>query len=160
LALFQDWKEVFKSAKAQRTISLSQQLWLDRKGYYDQLQAATGNDKQDVTYWVEWFINCVSLATADAIEQVQTATAKNQFWQSISRAHPHISPAQRKVLNKLYDTPEGFTNGLSTELYAKIASCSRATAYRDLKQMLALELLSQSGTGRGTRYKLKDNISR
>jgi Fic family protein len=158
LALFQDWKVVFKSAKVQRTFSLSQQLWLDRKGYYAQLQAATGQQTQDVTNWVAWFIECVTLAIVDAIKHVQTATAKNQFWQTISQTHPSLSPAQRKVLNKLYDMPEGFANGLSTELYAKIASCSRATAYRDLTQLLTLELLSQSGTGRGTRYKLKDKI--
>jgi Fic family protein len=160
LALFQDWKAVFKTAKVQRTFSLSQQLWLDRKSYYGELQAATGHEKQDVTNWVTWFINCVTLAIEDAIEQVQTVTAKNQFWQYIFRLRPNISPAQRKVLNKLYDTPEGFANGLSTELYAKIASCSRATAYRDLTQLLTLELLAQSGTGRGTRYRLKDNILR
>jgi Fic family protein len=155
LALFQDWKEVFKSAKVQRTFSLSQQLWLDRKGYYAQLQAATGQLTQDVTNWVAWFIECVTLAIEEAIKHVQTATTKNQFWQNISQTHPRLSPAQRKVLNKLYDSPEGFANGLSTELYAKIASCSRATAYRDLTQLLTLGLLSQSGTGRGTRYRLK-----
>jgi Fic family protein len=37
LALFQDWKQTFKGAVAQRLFSLSQQMWLDRKGYYAQV---------------------------------------------------------------------------------------------------------------------------
>jgi Fic family protein len=156
LALFQDWQEVFKGAKIQRLFSLSQQLWLDRKGYYEQLQNATGHDKLDITNWVKWFIGCVTFAVEAAIEHVQAATKKNQFWQLVLIAHPKISVGQRKVLNKLYDTPDGFTNGLSTELYAKIASCSRATAYRDLTLLLRQGLLLQSGVGRGTRYRLKN----
>jgi Fic family protein len=156
LALFQDWQEVFKGAKIQRLFSLSQQLWLDRKGYYEQLQNATGHDKLDITNWVKWFIGCVTFAVEAAIEHVQAATKKNQFWQLVLIAHPKISVGQRKALNKLYDTPDGFTNGLSTELYAKIASCSRATAYRDLTLLLRQGLLLQSGVGRGTRYRLKN----
>jgi Fic family protein len=109
-----------------------------------------------VTDWVKWFIGCVTLAVEAAIEHVQAATKKNQFWQLVLIAHPNVSVGQRKVLNKLYDTPDGFANGLSTELYAKIASCSRATAYRDLTLLLHQGLLLQSGVGRGTRYRLKN----
>jgi Fic family protein len=157
LALFQDWQTTFQCEgnQVKRVFSLSQQLWLDRKGYYAQLQAATGEGKQDVTPWVAWFIGCVTLAMQAAITQVQQVVVKNQFWQNAAHAVPSLSPAQRKVLNKLYDTPSGFQNGLSTELYCTIAGCSRATAYRDLTQLLAAGLLTQWGVGRGTRYGLQ-----
>jgi Fic family protein len=156
LALFQDWQKTFGNVKVQRLFSLSQQIWLDRKGYYDQFQLATGQTKLDVTEWVHWFVGCVTLAVEAAIKHVEHAVKKNQFWQKVMRTHPTLSPAQRKVINKLYDTPEGFKNGLSTELYCTIAACSRATAYRDLTQLNALGLLKQSGVGRATRYRLVD----
>jgi Fic family protein len=133
---------------------MSQQLWLDRKGYYAQLQAATGAGKLDVTPWVAWFVNCVSLALQAAMTHIETAIAKNHFWRAVALAVPALSASQRKLLGKLYDTPDGFTNGLSTELYCGIATCSRATAYRDLTQLLEAGLLTQWGVGRGTRYGL------
>jgi Fic family protein len=46
----------------QRLFSLSAQLWADRKGYYAQLQAATGQANVDVTPWVRWFVGCVEQA--------------------------------------------------------------------------------------------------
>jgi Fic family protein len=152
LALFQDWKDSFAGAHAQRIFSLSQQMWLDRKGYYQQLQQATSHENLDVTEWVKWFIACVTKAVDAAILHVQRAVEKNQFWYALAQSHPGMSANQRKVINKLYDTPEGFKGGLSTELYATIATCSRATAYRDLTQLLLLGVLTQTGVGRGTRY--------
>jgi Fic family protein len=154
LAIFQDWKVMCGDTKVRRFFSLSQQLWLDRKGYYEQLQLATGRSKTDITPWVQWFVGCITLAMETAIAHVAMAVEKNRFWQVVMRDHPDLNASQRKVLYKLYDTPEGFKNGLSTELYSSITSCSRATAYRDLTQLLEVGLLAQSGVGRGTRYRL------
>jgi Fic family protein len=152
LALFQDWKAMFEAKTVQRVYSLSHQLWLDRKGYYDQLQTVTSQENLNITSWVDWFVQSITLAMQSAIETVKEAVNKTQFWHGVMLAHPAISNAQRKVLNKFYETSDGFTNGLSTELYCKIAGCSRATAYRDLTEMRSLGLLNQTGAGRGTRY--------
>ena len=43
---------------------------------------------------------------------------------------------------------------MSTEKYAAISGVSRATAYRELTDLVAQQLLSISGQGRGTRYAL------
>lgn len=53
-------------------------------------------------------------------------------------------------------TLDGFANGLSTEKYTSIAQVSRATAYRELTDLVALGLLVKSGVGRGTRYALME----
>lgn len=159
LALFQDWQHQFAGDKPLRVYSLSQQLWEDRKGYYAQLQAATsgkGANPMDVTPWVAWFVSCVALAMQASLKQMRQALAKTHFWQAVAQSAPQLNPAQRKVLNKLYDTPDGFKNGLSTELYANIAACSRATAYRDLADLLVRGVLKQWGVGRGTRYGLEN----
>ena len=149
LALAQDLRS------NQRLFSLSQQMWLDRAGYYGQLQAASAQEGLDVTPWVHWFVGCVEKACLATLAQIQAAGAKTGFWAHLDTAHPRLTPSQRKVLNKLYDAgPGGFLGGMSTEKYVAIAGVSRATAYRELTQMLASGLLERTGQGKATRYAL------
>jgi len=149
LALAQDLRS------NQRLFSMSQQLWLDRAGYYSQLQAASAQESMDVTPWVRWFVGCVEKACLSTLAHIQAAGAKAGFWAQLNTAHPQLTPSQRKVLNKLYDAgPDGFLGGMSTEKYVAIAGVSRATAYRELTEMVASGLLERTGQGKATRYAL------
>jgi Fic family protein len=147
-----------------RLFSLSQQLMLDRSGYYAQLQAAAhGSPKLDVTPWVQWFLGCVEKACLESLRHIAQASAKNKFTAHLQADHPALSKSQLKVLQKLFDArlthatpdnPTGFVGGLSTEKYVAASGVSRATAYRELTQLVAQGLLTVSGQGRGTRYAL------
>ncbi len=149
MALAQDLKT------EQRLWSLSQQIWLDRTGYYAQLQAATGQANMDVTPWVQWFVGCVHKAADACWEQMQSAARKTRFWTELREQHPQLTPTQTKAINKLYDTgPEGFAGGMSTEKYVNLCGVSRATAYRELTALCEMGVLVQTGVGRGTRYRL------
>jgi hypothetical protein len=76
----------------------------------------------------------------------------------LEASHPHITSSQRRVLNKLFDAqPGGFAGDLSTEKYVAITSLSRATADRELTQLLATGLLVKTGQGKATRYALPSN---
>jgi Fic family protein len=144
----------------QRVWSLSQQMWLDRSGYYAQLQAATGQSHMDVTPWVQWFVGCVQQAADATWAHMQTATRKTQFWSHLREQQPQLTPTQTKAINKLYDVgPDGFANGISTEKYVNLCRVSRATAYRELTALCAMGVLVQTGVGRGTRYKLSPAFS-
>jgi Fic family protein len=88
---------------------------------------------------------------------MQTALRKTRFWTELREQHPQLTPTQTKAINKLYDVgPEGFVNGISTEKYVNRCRVSRATAYRELTALCKIGVLVQTGTGRGTRYKLGD----
>lgn len=138
-----------------RLWSLSQQIWLDRAGYYAQLQAATGQANMDVTPWVGWFVGCVHKAADATWQHMQAALRKTRFWAELRAQHPALTPTQTKAINKLYDVgPDGFENGISTEKYVNLCRVSRATAYRELTALCEMGLLMQTGTGRGTRYRL------
>jgi Fic family protein len=151
LALAQDLRS------EQRLMSVSAQLLAARSGYYAQLQAATGQPELDITPWVQWFAARVQSACEVATAQIQTALQKTAFWQHVNAAHPDLSAAQRKALNKLLDAgPEGFAGGLSTEKYVNLTRVSRATAWRDLTQLAQRGLLARTGQGRGTRYGLSN----
>jgi len=150
MALAQDLKT------DKRLWSLSQQMWLDRSGYYAQLQAATGQASMDVTPWVQWFAGCVHKAADATWENMQAAMRKTRFWEALREQHPQLTPTQTKAINKLYDLgPDGFVNGISTEKYVNLCRVSRATAYRELRALCEMGVLVQTGAGRGTRYKLK-----
>lgn len=151
-----------------RLFSLSQQFMLDRAGYYAQLQRASKCDsaqgaEMDITAWIHWFLGCVERACLESLEQIAQANAKNQFNYRLQSEHPDLTKSQRKVIFKLFeahltnatpDNPSGFSGGMSTEKYAAISGVSRATAYRELTDLVAQQLLTISGQGRGTRYAL------
>jgi Fic family protein len=149
LALAQDMRS------NQRLFSLSAQLANDRSVYYEQLQAATGQAKLDITPWMAWFTGRIEAAFEAAIEHMQTALARNRYWGGVNAAHAGLSAPQRKALTRLLDAePEGFAGGMSTEKYVNLTGVSRATAYRELTQLSELGLLTKTGQGRGTRYAL------
>ena len=151
-----------------RLFSLSQQFMLDRTGYYAQLQRASKCDKtqqaeMDITAWIHWFLGCVEKACLESLVQIAQASAKNKFNYRLQSKHPDLSKSQCKVLFKLFearqtnvtlDNPTGFSGGMSTEKYAAISGVSRATAYRELTDLVAQQVLTISGQGRGTRYAL------
>ena len=151
-----------------RLFSLSQQFMLDRAGYYAQLQRASKRDaaaqaEMDITAWIHWFLGCVEKACLESLAQLGQATAKNKFNYRLQSSHPDLSKSQRKVLFKLFearqthatpDNPSGFSGGMSTEKYVAISGVSRATAYRELTDLVAQQLLTISGQGRATRYAL------
>ena len=150
MALAQDLKT------HQRLWSLSQQMWLDRSGYYAQLQAATGQHSMDVTPWVQWFVGCVHKAADATWEHMQAALCKTRFWAELREQHPQLTPTQAKAINKLYDVgTDGFANGISTEKYVNLCRVSRATAYRELTALCEMGVLVQTGVGRATRYGLR-----
>ena len=144
-----------------RLMSVSQQLLIKRKAYYAGLQSMVkpvhwdnqGEAAIDLTDWANWFLGCIAGACDASFDHMQGAAHKTRFWQAVMLKLPELSPAQRKVLNTVFDAqPDGFKGGLSTQLYAKIAKLSRATAYRDLTLLCDAGVLLRSGTGRGTRY--------
>jgi hypothetical protein len=69
----------------------------------DLQRLATGQGSLEVSAWVRWFIEKVSLAIQASIAHVEAAFLKTQFWQEVMFARPALSPAQRKVLDKLFE---------------------------------------------------------
>jgi len=139
----------------QRLWSLSQPMWLDRAGYYAQLQAATGRADMNVTPWAQWFVECARQAADTAHERMKAAIDTTRFWADLRAQHPKLTPAQAKALHKLWEAgPDGFEGGLSTEKYVHLCGVSRATAWRELKVLCEMGVLHSSGNGRSTRYAL------
>lgn len=133
----------------QRFYSMSSQIRLERKSYYDIL-GSTQKGNLDVTKWLLWFLNCLlnALNSSDGI--LATVLDKTQFWKQHETSM--ISYRQRFMINKLLDGLEG---KLTTSKWAKMTKCSQDTALRDIQDLINKSILSKEPSGgRSTNYEL------
>lgn len=135
-----------------RYYSLSTLIMTEREGYYDILER-TQKGSCDITKWLVWFMECFAKAILRSEDIMNGAFSKSEFWRL--HAQDQLSERQKKVINRLLDEgPGGFVGGLTTKKYASMTHASRATAFRELDQLLDLGILKRVGQGRAVRYEL------
>jgi Fic family protein len=128
-----------------RLFSLSAQIQREREGYYDILER-TQRGGLDVTEWLVWYLTQVEAAATAAGQTVANTLAKARFW--LGHQTTALNERQRKVLNRLLDAgPSGFEGGISTRKYMGLSKTSRATAYRELADLVEKGCLRRTGKG-------------
>lgn len=136
-----------------RLYSLSSQMMARRKDYYEALHQAQ-HGTLEVSAWVVWFAQQLSKACQATCELMTRAQEKSTFWHTHSQTP--LNSRQRKVIQRLLDDgEEGFLGGLNAEKYMKMTHISKATATRDLTDLLNNGLLRSTGQGKAVRYFLK-----
>lgn len=138
---------------AMRFYSLSSQVMSERDDYYDVLERCQKGEG-DITAWLSWFLGCMLRAIEKSEIIIAGILTKAAFWQKY--AQTPLSDQQRKVLNRLLDAgPGGFSGGLTTRKYAAVAKVSRATAYREIADLVKKGILAANpGKGRSVSYRL------
>ena len=134
----------------QRFYSMSAQIQLERKKYYDILEK-TQKGNLDITNWIKWFLNCLinTLKSTDTV--LNRVLFKAEFWNR--HAKTVINERQKKLLNRVLD---GFEGKLTSSKWAKIAKCSKDTAIRDINDLISKNILQKEDAGgRSTNYELK-----
>jgi len=132
-----------------RFYSLSNQINLDRKKYYEVLEK-TQKGNGDITEWLLWFIDCLDKAIESTTETLSSVLSKARFW-DIHREE-RFNDRQRKVINMLFDD---FFGKLTTSKWAKIAKCSTDTALNDINDLVAKGVLKKNDEGgRSTNYSI------
>lgn len=133
-----------------RLSSLSRQLLAHRADYYDQLNRCQRGG-MDVTSWVQWFVQQCAAAYSAASATMDEALVKRRFAEQHGIAG--LPERQRKVLQRLLDDGDGgFLGGLNAEKYMKMTGASKATATRDLAEMVKQGQLWTTGAGKALRY--------
>ena len=132
-------------------IALAFTIERERKAYYDQLERH--QKTLDVTPWLVWFAETVLTAQQVTLERVAFFISKTHFY---DRHRNQFNARQSKVIARLFKAgPDGFKGGLSAENYITITGTSRATATRDLQDLVEKAALTRTGELRYTRYWLK-----
>ncbi|WP_158812513.1 Fic family protein [Methylocapsa sp. S129] len=134
---------------AQRFYSMSAQIRLERKAYYDILEQTQKGDL-DVTAWLIWFLDCLNRAFAGAEQALASVLRKARFWET--HAGAAFNDRQRAMIALLFD---GFFGKLTTSKWAALAKCSQDSALRDIDDLVKRGLLvREPGGGRSTSYAL------
>jgi Fic family protein len=133
----------------ERFYSMSSQILIERKQYYEVLQKVQ-HSTGDITDWLVWFLNCLKNAMLTTENTTQKILDKAEFWKR--HEHTPINERQRLVLNKLWGDFEG---KLQTSKWAKITKSSTDTALRDIKDLIEKGILqATSEGGRSVNYEL------
>lgn len=134
----------------QRFYSMSAQIRMERKQYYELLEK-TQKGNLDITNWIIWFLSCLINALKSTDTVLTKVLFKAGFWQK--HTNTAINDRQKKLLNKLMD---GFDGKLTSSKWAKIAKCSKDSAIRDINDLIEKGILQKEAAGgRSTNYELK-----
>ncbi len=134
-----------------RFYSMSAQIRVERKGYYEILER-TQKGSPEITPWMSWFLDCLDSALGGAETTLATVRTKARFW--ASHGGESFNERQRKVLGRLID---GFEGKLTSSKWAKLAKCSQDTAHRDITDLVNRGILLKSPHGgRSTSYSLAE----
>ena len=132
-------------------IALAFTIERKRKDYYDQLERH--QKTLDATPWLLWFAEVVLEAQQVTLDRVSFFIAKAHFYDRHRKA---LNERQAKVIERMFrEGPDGFKGGLSAENYISISGTSRATATRDLQELVEIGALTRTGERRYTRYWLE-----
>ncbi len=136
-----------------RFYSLSSQIMAERNEYYEILKA-TQSGTDDITEWLKWFLECMNRAILNSNTLLKKIMTKARFWQNFAQVR--LQERQTKVINRLLDAGAGgFEGGLKNKKYIGIAHTSRATAQRELADLVNKGILiKMPGRGRSASYDL------
>ncbi len=101
----------------QRFYSMSTEIELHKKEYYDILERTQSGDL-DITEWITWFFDYLHRAILTAPVRLARVYEKAHFWQA--HRNTPMNTRQRKIVLRLQDD---FFGKLSTGKYAKMFKC-------------------------------------
>ncbi len=131
-------------------IALAWTIERERKAYYAALERS--NKENEITDWLTYFAETVLEAQGNTIERLDFYVAKSKFYE---RFRALLNERQTKVTARMFrEGIDGFKGGLSAENYITITKISRATATRDLQDLVACHAFTRTGELRHTRYHL------
>ncbi|MCS6287333.1 MAG: Fic family protein [Nitrospira sp.] len=131
-------------------LSLSRAIEAKRRDYYDALKE--GQQSNDVTPWVTWFVNIALEAQVQAEEQIEFTLKKTKLF---DHWKDQLNERQIQILRRMLDEgPHGFEGGMSAKKYMVITGASKATATRDLQDLADKGVFVPTGSGRSTHYKV------
>ena len=117
--------------------------------YYDALQEAQRSS--EITEWINYFVRTILIAQTEAEELIEFSLQKTKFF---NRFKDNLNDRQMKVIRRMLEE-EG---GMNASKYASITKASKATATRDLQELLQMQAISLLGDGGGRSTKYRINL--
>jgi Fic family protein len=135
-------------------MSLSKAIEAKRRLYYAALGAA--QTSSNITDWVKYFVTTAVEAQEDAERTIGFILFKTKLF---DRFQGIMNERQAKAVKRMLENgPQGFEGGMRTQKYMGITGASRATATRDLQQLVEMGVFEEVGEGRSTHYQIRADI--
>src|SRR5437016_4756958 len=120
-------------------LSLSPAIEADKKMYYRALKEASKSN--EINAWVRYFVSIVLNAQMDTEAQINYILKKAKFFDTFS---DKLNERQMKIVKRMMRAGiQGFEGGMSAQKYMKVTGVSKATATRDLQDLLMMQALRQ-----------------
>lgn len=131
-------------------IALAYTIERKRKDYYAALER--NNKELEITAWLTYFAGTILEAQRNTISRVDFFVVKARFYEKF---RGQLNERQDRVIARMFrEGLDGFKGGLSADNYITISKTSRATATRDLQDLVEKGALTRTGELRHTRYAL------
>jgi Fic family protein len=134
-------------------LSLSEAIQVRKRAYYDALKEAQRTN--EITGWIRYFLQTILDAQTRAESMIDFTIRKAKFF---DRFRERLSERQQKAILRMLESGPGHVEqGVSAGKYADITQTSKATATRDLQELIefgAIVRLGEAG-GRSTRYRVE-----
>jgi Fic family protein len=131
-------------------IALSQTIEQNKKSYYEALHRQSRDN--EITAWLVYFADTVLQAQDTTQRMIDFLIQKTKLY---DRVKSRFNERQEKALARIFrEGVDGFKGGLSAKNYISITGAARATATRDLQDLVEKGVLIRTGALKGTRYHL------
>jgi Fic family protein len=143
-------KVLSQSMKNPVLTAVSCRINQDKKQYYKTLNAQ--NKSNEITPYLTYFSKTILESQQKMVEKLNFLIVKTKFFD----AHTgNINDRQKKVILRIFrEGPNGFDGSLSAKNYIVITKASKATATRDLTELVKTGVLIKTGKLKSTRYEL------
>lgn len=132
-----------------RFLSLEQYFDSDIESYYNAILSVQQSDKNDLTYWLEYF--CYGLAIElDRVKQAVLKLSKDLQLQS--RLGQQIALSERQIM--LFELIQKQGEITSQDATQVLPNVSVDTILRDLKDMIDKGIIDKKGVTKGVKYSL------
>lgn len=143
-------KALSQGMKGPLVLSLSTSIESNKKAYYAALRKVSASN--EITPWIKYFIQTVINALSLAESEIEFTLQKTRFF---DKNKDQMNPRQLKVVERMLEEgPGGFEGGINARKYISLTQVSKATATRDLQDLVEKQIISPGGGGRSTNYTL------
>ena len=133
-------------------LSLSRTIEAKKNDYYASLEKAQRSNQ--ITPWMQYFVKTVLDAQREAEAQIHFTLKKTKFF---DRFKDQLNERQITVVRRMLEEgTKGFEGGMNAKKYIGITKTSKATATRDMQELLERGAFVPAGKagGRSTSYRV------
>jgi len=150
------WYMLKKEYWAFSYFSLSEKIKKSPK-QYAMAYIYSEQDDCDLTYFIQYNINKLTLARKDFQDYIKKKTNENRLLVTLTQQNNHFNDRQIKLLQYFNHEMESRTN---IEMHQKFYDVTKATAINDLKTLIEKRLLVKKKHGRNVYYYPTENVKK